>query len=131
MTEERTRRKLSAILSAAVKGYSRLMGQDEAGTVNRLKEYLALMTGLIQQYRGRVVDSPGDTILAEFASVVDAAECAVKVQQELKNRNAELSHERRMEFRIGLNIGDVVEEEDRIYGDGVNIAARVEVVLWM
>jgi adenylate cyclase len=128
MTEERAKRKLSAVLSADVKGYSRLMGQDEAGTVNRLKEYRALMTGLIQQYRGRVVDSPGDNILAEFASVVDATECAVQVQQELKNRNAELPNDSRMEFRIGINLGDVIEDGERIYGDGVNIAARIESV---
>jgi len=84
------------------------------------------MTGLIQQYRGRVVDSPGDNILAEFASVVDATECAVQVQQELKNRNAELPNDSRMEFRIGINLGDVIEDGERIYGDGVNIAARIE-----
>jgi adenylate cyclase len=126
MTIERAKRKLSAVLSADVKGYSRLMGQDEAGTVKRLKEYRALMTGLIQQYRGRVVDSPGDNILAEFASAVDATECAAKIQQELKNRNAEVPDEAKMEFRIGINLGDVIEDEARIYGDGVNIAARIE-----
>ena len=126
MTEERAKRKLSAVLSADVKGYSRLMGRDEAGTVDRLKEYRTLMTDVIQQYRGRVVDSPGDNILAEFASVVDATESAVKIQQELKNRNAELPTDSRMEFRIGINLGDVIEDGDRIYGDGVNIAARME-----
>ncbi len=126
MTIERAKRKLSAVLSADVKGYSRLMGQDEAGTVNRLKEYRALMTGLIQQYRGRVVDSPGDNILAEFASAVDATECAAKIQQELKNRNAEVPDEAKMEFRIGINLGDVIEDGERIYGDGVNITARIE-----
>ncbi|MEJ2102808.1 MAG: adenylate/guanylate cyclase domain-containing protein, partial [Desulfobacterales bacterium] len=126
MTEERAKRKLSAVLSADVKGYSRLMGQDEAGTVNRLKEYRTLMTEVIQQYRGRVVDSPGDNILAEFASIVDATESAVKIQQELKNRNAELPIDSRMEFRVGINLGDVIEDGDRIYGDGVNIAARIE-----
>ena len=126
MTEERAKRKLSAVLSADVKGYSRLMGRDEAGTVDRLKEYRTLMTDVIQQYRGRVVDSPGDNILAEFASVVDATESAVKIQQELKNRNAELPIDSRMEFRIGINLGDVIEDGDRIYGDGVNIAARME-----
>jgi adenylate cyclase len=102
------------------------MGQDEAGTVDRLKEYRVLMTDLIQQYRGRVVDSPGDNILAEFASVVDATECAVKVQEELKKRNAELPDDSRMEFRIGINLGDVIVDGERIYGDGVNIAARIE-----
>lgn len=126
MTEERTKRKLSAVLSADVKGYSRLMGQDETGTVTRLKKYRSLMTDMIQQYRGRVVDSPGDNILAEFASVVDATECAVKIQKKLKNRNLDLPKDRRMEFRIGINLGDVIEDEDRIYGDGVNIAARIE-----
>jgi TolB-like protein/class 3 adenylate cyclase len=126
MTEERAKRKLSAVLSADVKGYSRLMGQDEAGTVDRLKEYRALMTDLILKYRGRVVDSPGDNILAEFASIVDATECAVQVQEELNNRNAELSNNSRMEFRIGINLGDVIVDGERIYGDGINIAARIE-----
>ena len=126
MAEDRAKRKLSAVLSADVKGYSRLMGQDEAGTVDRLKEYRALMTDLIQNYRGRVVDSPGDNILAEFASVVDATECAVQVQEELSNRNAELPDDSRMEFRIGINLGDIIVDGDRIYGDGINIAARIE-----
>jgi adenylate cyclase len=126
MTQERAKRKLRAVLSADVKGYSRLMGQDEAGTVERLKEYRTLMTDLIQQYRGRVVDSPGDNILAEFASVVDATECAVKIQQKLKIRNDKITVNRRMQFRIGINLGDVIVEGDRIYGDGVNIAARIE-----
>jgi adenylate cyclase len=126
MTEERAKRKLSAIFSADVKGYSRLMGQDEAGTVNRLKKYRALMTDLIKQYHGRVVDSPGDNILADFASVVDATECAVKVQNELKSKNEEIPKDQRMEFRIGINLGDVIEDGERIYGDGVNVAARIE-----
>ena len=126
MTEERAKRKLSAVLSADVKGYSHLMGKDESGTVNRLKEYRSLMTDIIQKYRGRVVDSPGDNILAEFASVVNATECALKIQGELKKRNAELPKDGRMEFRIGINLGDVIEDDDRIYGDGVNIAARIE-----
>jgi TolB-like protein/class 3 adenylate cyclase len=126
MTEERAKRKLSAVLSADVKGYSRLMGKDEASTVDRLKEYRALMTDLIQRYRGRVVDSPGDNILAEFASVVDATECAAQVQEELNNRNDELPNDSRMEFRIGINLGDVIVDGKRIYGDGINIAARIE-----
>jgi adenylate cyclase len=126
MAAERAKRKLSAILSADVKGYSRLMGVDETGTVNRLKEYRALMTDLIQQYRGRVVDSPGDNILSEFSSVVDATECAVKIQEELKKKNSGLPDDRKMEFRIGINLGDVIEDGERIYGDGVNIAARIE-----
>ena len=126
MTEERAKRKLSAILSADVKGYSRLMQDDESSTVQTLKAYRELMTSFTQEYRGRVVDSPGDNVLAEFGSVVDAVECSVKVQQELKEKNAGLPESRRMEFRIGVNLGDVIEDEDRIYGDGVNIAARVE-----
>ena len=119
-------RKLAAILSADVKGYSRLMGEDEKATIRTLTAYRRVMTTLIQQHRGRVVDSPGDNLLAEFASVVDAVRCAVEIQQELKVRNAELPDQRRMEFRIGINLGDVVVEEERIYGDGVNIAARLE-----
>ncbi len=126
MAEERARRKLSAILSADVKGYSRLMGEDELATVETLKKYREVITSLIQQYRGRVVDSPGDNMLAEFSSVVDAVESAVEIQKELRTRNAEMPENRRMLFRIGINLGDVIEEDKRIYGDGVNIAARVE-----
>ncbi|KKL97920.1 hypothetical protein LCGC14_1829590, partial [marine sediment metagenome] len=126
MNEERAKRKLSAILSADVKGYSRLMQDDESSTIQTLKAYRDLMTSLVQEYRGRVVDSPGDNVLSEFGSVVDAVECAVKIQQKLKEKNAELPESRRMEFRIGINLGDVVEEGERIYGDGVNITARVE-----
>jgi adenylate cyclase len=126
MSQDRTKRKLSAILSADVKGYSRLMGEDELATVGTLKEYREVMVTLTHQYNGRVVDSPGDNLLAEFSSVVDAAECAVKIQEELKARNASLPENRRMEFRIGINLGDVIEDGDRIYGDGINIAARIE-----
>jgi len=120
------KRKLTAILSADVKGYSRLMGEDEEATVRTLTAYREIVASLIQQYRGRVVDSPGDNLLSEFASVVDAVQCAVEIQQVLKAKNDELPENRRMEFRIGINLGDVIEEEERIYGDGVNIAARVE-----
>jgi adenylate cyclase len=126
MTEERDKRKLSAVLSADVKGYSRLMGEDESGTVRTLKEFREIMAKLIQRYRGRVVDSPGDNLLAEFSSVVDAVDGAVEIQKQLKLRNDELPEARRMEFRIGVNLGDVVEDGENIYGDGVNIAARVE-----
>ncbi len=126
MAEEGFKRKLTAILSADVAGYSRLMDQDEEATIRTLTTYRSAISDLVQQYRGRVVDTTGDNLMAEFTSAVDAVKCALEVQQELAERNAELSHERRMEFRIGLNVGDVVEEEDRIYGDGVNIAARVE-----
>src|SRR5215510_7536931 len=119
-------RKLAAILSADVKGYSRLMGEDEVATIRTLTAYRTVMAALIQQYRGRVVDSPGDNLLAEFVSVVDAVQCAAEIQQELKTRNADLPPDRRMEFRIGINLGDVIVEGERIYGDGVNIAARLE-----
>jgi adenylate cyclase len=119
-------RKLAAIFSADVKGYSRLMGEDDVGTIRTLTAYREVMTTLIQHHRGRVVDSPGDNLLAEFASVVDAVHCAVEVQQALKAKNAELPDQRKMEFRIGINLGDVVVEGERLYGDGVNIAARVE-----
>jgi len=126
MAEEKFRRKLTALLSADVVGYSRLMGEDEEATVRTLTEHREMMSNTIKQFRGRVVDSPGDNLLAEFASVVDAVQCAVEIQQVLKAKNAEVPEDRRMEFRIGINLGDVIEEGDRIYGDGVNIAARVE-----
>jgi adenylate cyclase len=119
-------RKLTAILSADVAGYSRLMQDDESATVNTLESYKQAFFDLIKQHRGRVVDSPGDNLLAEFASVVDAVQCAVAVQKEFHAHNAELPENRRMLFRIGVNLGDVIEEGDRIYGDGVNIAARLE-----
>jgi adenylate cyclase len=126
MTEEGFRRKLAAILSADVEGYSRLMDQNEEQTIRTLTSYRTAISDFVQQYRGRVVDSPGDNILAEFSSVVDAVKSAVKIQSELAERNTELPKEQRMQFRIGVNVGDVIKEEDRIYGDGVNIAARVE-----
>jgi TolB-like protein/class 3 adenylate cyclase len=126
MTPQEVKRKLVAILSADVKGYSRLMGEDEEGTIRTLNTYKEVMSNLIQQQRGRVVDAPGDNVLAEFGSVVDAVRCAVDIQKELKTRNGELPENRRMEFRIGVNLGDVVEDGEQILGDGVNIAARLE-----
>src|SRR3989454_1357297 len=122
----RIERKLAAILSADVKGYSRLMGEDEVATIRTLTAYQEAMTTFIQQHRGRVVDASGDNLLAEFASVVDAVQCAVEIQRELKTKNADLPAPHRMEFRIGINVGDVIVEGERIYGDGVNIAARLE-----
>ena len=119
-------RRLSAILSADAAGYSRLMREDDEATVRTLTGFRAAMTHMIQQYRGRVVDSPGDNLLAEFTSVVDAVNCAVEIQRELAERNAELPENRRMPFRIGINLGDVLQEGQRIYGDGVNVAARME-----
>ena len=126
MAEEGFKRKLTAILSADAVGYSRLMAEDEAATVKTVATYREVMSTLIKQHRGRVVDSPGDNVLAEFGSVVDAVQCGVAIQNEFQARNGELPENRRMEFRIGINLGDVIEEEDRIYGDGVNIAARLE-----
>ena len=110
MEPTRLERKLTAILSADVKGYSRLMGEDEVATIRTLTAYRNLMASLIQQHRGRVVDTPGDNLLAEFTSVVDAVQCAVEIQRELKTRNAELPDHRKMEFRIGVNLGDVIVE---------------------
>jgi adenylate cyclase len=126
MTTQEVKRKLAAILSADVKGYSRLMSEDEEATVRTLNAYKQIMTNLIQQHHGRVVDAPGDNVLAEFASVVEAVRCAVEIQKELKARNADLPGNRRMEFRIGVNLGDVVVDGEQILGDGVNIAARLE-----
>jgi adenylate cyclase len=120
------KRKLTAILSADVKGYSRLMGEDEEWTVRTLDTFKGVMKNIIPQHRGRVVDSTGDNLLAEFASVVDAVQAAVEIQQVLRAKNSLLPENRRMEFRIGVNLGDVIEEGDRIFGDGVNIAARLE-----
>jgi adenylate cyclase len=126
MADEGFKRKLTAVLSADAVEYSRLMAEDEAATVKTIASYREIMSSLIKQHRGRVVDSPGDNMLAEFSSVVDAVQCAVAVQNEIQTKNADLPDNRRMEFRIGVNLGDVIDEEDRLYGDGVNIAARLE-----
>ncbi|MFC1822073.1 tetratricopeptide repeat protein [Thermodesulfobacteriota bacterium] len=126
MIQEGFKRKLTAIFSADAVEYSRLMGDDEEATVRTLTSYREILTTLIQQHNGKVLDSPGDNLLAEFVSVVDAAQCAVAVQKEINARNEGLPENRRMRFRIGINLGDVIEEEGRIYGDGVNIAARLE-----
>jgi len=126
MTKNGLKRKLTAILSADVEGYSRLMGDDEESTIRTLNNYREMMKMLIEQHRGRVVDATGDNLLAEFASVVDAVNGASAIQKKLAERNAGLPEKRMMQFRIGINLGDVVEEGDRIYGDGVNIAARME-----
>ena len=126
MADEGYKRKLTAILSADVAGYSRLMGENEAATVKTLETYKQVMFSLIKQHRGRLIDSTGDNLLSEFASVVDAVQCGVAIQKELDARNESLAEDRRMQFRIGINLGDVIEEEGRIYGDGVNIAARLE-----
>jgi class 3 adenylate cyclase len=125
MSTEEFRRKLTAILSAHVEGYSLLMRDDEETTIQTLTTYRKVMTHLIQKHRGRLVDATGDNLLAEFASAVDSVKCAVEIQRELFEQNAKLPENRRMRFRMGLNLGDVVEKEERIYGDGVNIAARM------
>jgi len=124
--QQTIKRKLVAILSADVAGYSRLMDDDEVSTVRTLQAYQKIISDMTKQSNGRVVDSPGDNLMTEFASVVDAVKCAVEIQQELKAKNDELPENRRMQFRIGINLGDIIVEDDRIYGDGVNIAARVE-----
>ena len=126
MSTEEFRHKLSSIFSADVVGYSRLMRDDEEATIRTLTTYRKLMTDLIYQYKGRLVDAVGDNLLAEFASAVDSVKCAVEIQRELFEGNAELPDNRKMRFRIGLNFGDIVEKEKMIYGDGVNIAARME-----
>jgi TolB-like protein/class 3 adenylate cyclase/Tfp pilus assembly protein PilF len=126
MSEEGFKRKLTAILSADVVGYSRLMEDNEEATIQTLNTYRNSMSTLVQQHRGRVVDTTGDNLMAEFSSVVDAVKCAVETQRGMSERNADLPEKRRMLFRIGVNLGDIVEEDDRIYGNGVNIAARLE-----
>jgi adenylate cyclase len=126
MPQEGFKRKLTAILSADAVGYSKLMREDEEATVRDIAAHRVLISEIIQQYHGRVVDSPGDNILAEFASVVDAINGAIKIQEEIQRSNKDTPENRRMEFRIGINLGDVIEEDNRIYGDGVNIAARLE-----
>jgi adenylate cyclase len=124
--EQKVTRKLRAILSADVKGYSLLMSDDEVHTIETLKKYRQIMTDLIQQHSGRVIDNPGDNLLAEFGSAVDAVECAMAIQKRLKKENDRFVEGKRLEFRMGVNIGDVVQDGDRIYGSGVNVAARIE-----
>ncbi len=119
-------RKLTAILCADVFGHSRLMGENEEATHRTLTSHRKLIDALIEQNRGRFVNSAGDSVLAEFASVVNAVQCAVDIQTTLRAENANLPHERRMEFRIGVNSGDVIVDGEQIYGDGVNVAARLE-----
>jgi adenylate cyclase len=127
MAEPRVNRKLAAILSADVVGYSKLMAHDEAATVDTLKQYRTAVGRVIERHKGRIVNAPGDNILAEFASAVEAVQAAVEIQRSIEGRNVELPDERRMHFRVGLNLGDVIEDDDgTIYGDGVNIAARME-----
>jgi adenylate cyclase len=123
---EDTERRLAAILSADVVSYSRLMAEDEAATVRTLSDYREEIGLLVRQHRGRVVDTAGDSLLAEFPAATEAVSCAIEIQGSLGVRNAALTPERRMAFRIGVHLGDVMVEGERIYGDGVNIAARLE-----
>jgi adenylate cyclase len=123
---EKVRRRLTTLLCADVAGYSRLMGADEAGTLDTLRRYRAAMTTLVERHDGRVVNTWGDAVIAEFASVVEAVQCAVETQQELSSYNGNLPEDRRMRFRIGIHLGDVMVEGDDVYGDGVNIAARLQ-----
>ena len=126
MADEGFKRKLAAILSADAVGYSRLIREDEEATIHTLTEHQEIITAQIKNHKGRVVDSPGDNVLAEFSSVVDAVRGAVQIQKEIAKQNTNLPENRQMLFRIGVNLGDIVEESERIYGDGVNIAARLE-----
>jgi adenylate cyclase len=126
MNQERIERRLSGILIADVAGYSRLMEDDEEWTIHNLEENKKLMETLISDFQGRVVDSPGDNILAEFNSVVNAVECAILIQKELAAKYASLPENKKMQFRIGINLGDVIIKDNSIYGDGVNAAARIQ-----
>src|SRR6202047_3055002 len=127
MAEARVQRRLAAILAADVAGYSRMMGADEEGTLAALKELRReLADPKIKEHRGRIVKTTGDGLLVEFASVVDAVRCAVEVQQEMAARNVGVPEEQRIQFRIGINLGDIIKDGCDIYGDGVNVAARLE-----
>src|SRR5215468_2192936 len=119
-------RKLAAILAADIAGYSALMGADEGATVRDLKGHQTVILPIIGEHGGRVIDTAGDGILAEFGSVVNAVECAIAIQKTMAERNDNVEDPRRMQFRIGVNQGDVIHDETRIYGDGVNVAARLE-----
>ena len=119
-------RRLAAILAADVAGYSRLMGEDEEGTLARLKAYREIIDSLIGTHDGRVFGSAGDSVIAEFASPVEAVRCATEIQLQLGNRNADLPEDRHMRLRIGVNLGDVMVDGDNLLGDGVNVAARLE-----
>jgi class 3 adenylate cyclase len=119
-------RRLAAILAADIAGYSRLMHEDEAATVRDLKAHQSLILPLVGRHGGRIIDTAGDGIMAEFPSVIGATECAVEIQTVMAERNVGVPDSRRMLFRIGINMGDVIHDETRIYGDGINIAARLE-----
>ena len=118
--------RLAAILHADVQGYSRLIGEDEVATLRALTPYLQMMNSAVQRHGGQAVGSRGDSLLAEFPSVVEAVQCAVEMQRELRVRNAELPADKRIEFRMGINLGEIVVEGEQLHGDGINIAVRLE-----
>ncbi len=126
MVEERVQRKLTTILAADVEGYTRLMRADEEATLGTLTQYREITDNLIARRNGRIFSTGGDSVLAEFGSAVEAVRCAVEIQEELRVRNAEQSDDRRMRFRIGINVGDVMVRDGDLFGDGVNVAARIE-----
>src|SRR5215475_9053167 len=126
MTDDKVKRRLTTILCADVHGYSRLMGTNEAGTLETLRRSRSAIAGLVERHDGRIVNTWGDSVIAEFASVVEAVQCAVEIQQEISNQDADPPHADRMRFRIGINLGDVMVDGSDIYGDGVNVAARLQ-----
>ena len=126
MADDKVKRRLTTVLCADVQGYSRLMEADETGTLATLRRHRAAMAGLIERHDGRIVNTWGDAVIAEFASVVEAVQCAVEIQQEVSSQEQDATQGQRMQFRIGINLGDVMVEGADIYGDGVNIAARLQ-----
>ena len=126
MTDEKVKRRLTTVLCADVHGYSRLMEADEAGTLGTLRRYRTAIAGLVARHDGRIVNTWGDAVIAEFASVVEAVQCAVEIQREISSQDPDAPQADRMRFRIGINLGDVMVEGSDIYGDGVNIAARLQ-----
>ena len=126
MSDDKVKRRLTTVLCADVHGYSRLMGADEAGTLGMLRRYRTAIAALVERHDGRIVNTWGDALIAEFASVVEAVQCAVEIQQEISSQNSDPSQAHQMLFRIGINLGDVMVDGSDIFGDGVNIAARLQ-----
>lgn len=126
MTDDKVKRRLTTVLCADVHGYSRLMEADETGTLETLRRYRTAITGLVDRHDGRIVNTWGDAVIAEFASVVESVQCAVEIQQEISNQDSDPPHAHPMRFRIGINLGDVMVDGSDIYGDGVNIASRLQ-----
>ncbi len=126
MAEDKVTRKLTTILAADVEGYTRLMRADEEATLKTLDEYREIIDGLIARHDGRIFSTGGDSVLAEFGSAVEAVRCAISCQEEISSRNTELADDRKLIFRIGINVGDVMVRDGDLFGDGVNVAARLE-----